>query len=110
MDGQTKGEILQQLGGIPEDFYDELVGDYIRLTSESLEQIKKFASDNDYDNLEKIAHSIKGASGNLRLNEIYEVAVEVDQMAKDEVDMDIIKEKIRLLKIKYEELKTEFAK
>jgi len=50
---------------------------------ESLETMKKAIEANDLDTVYKSAHSIKGSSANLTLNDISNIAKEIEQNAKE---------------------------
>jgi HPt (histidine-containing phosphotransfer) domain-containing protein len=58
--------------GLDRDEYLEVLEVYCEATSEKLEAARKALSAGDAEELAKTAHSVKGASGNLGLMDIYE--------------------------------------
>lgn len=64
------------------EFLKELIemfnGDY----PEKLDGISKAIKGKDFNALDKTAHSLKGASGNLGLTRVYELALELEKMGK----------------------------
>ncbi|MCD7946942.1 MAG: Hpt domain-containing protein [Oscillospiraceae bacterium] len=48
-----------------------------------VEEIVAAAADADYERLQRAAHTLKGAAGNLSLTRFYEVAFAIEQRAKE---------------------------
>lgn len=82
MDKELKKKILEELGGIPEEFYDELVREFLGQVQNQIESIKQALSNDDFDTASKTAHSIKGSSGNLRLYEMQKNAQFIELESK----------------------------
>jgi len=55
-----------------------LVGSFLEESAPILESLEKAIDANDYDAIKADAHSIKGSAGNLRFNDIYEMAKEME--------------------------------
>ena len=51
-----------------------------------IEQLESAIADMNYKEISNVAHSIKGSSGNLKFNEMYELSKDVELSAKDEKD------------------------
>lgn len=83
MDAVEKKRILDELGGIPEEVYDSLVEDLIEQLKEKKSELRAAVSGNDSDAVSSLAHSLKGASGNLRISEVQVVAREIEYKAKE---------------------------
>ena len=48
-----------------------------------IKQLESAVEDNDYEKISLNAHSIKGSAGNLKFDEIYELAKDIELSAKD---------------------------
>ncbi|MBF0252425.1 MAG: Hpt domain-containing protein [Candidatus Omnitrophica bacterium] len=83
MDKIEKQRILEELGGFPEDIYDDLVGEFIKQAKEEIVTLKKHIKTNNAEDGARIAHSIKGSSANLRLNEMQEIAKKLEMGLKE---------------------------
>ncbi|MCC8122275.1 MAG: Hpt domain-containing protein [Oscillospiraceae bacterium] len=55
-----------------------------------VEEIVTTAADADYEGLQRAAHTLKGAAGNLSLTRLYEVAFAIEQRAKEETSEDAL--------------------
>ena len=60
----------------------ELLELYVAATASDLERLREAIGNNDANIVHERAHSIKGASGNLGLTELYELAKEIDELAR----------------------------
>ena len=60
-----------------------LVQSYVDESKEILESLEAAIATKDYDALASHAHSIKGASGNLKFDALYDLAKEMELSAKD---------------------------
>jgi len=60
----------------------ELLHSYLEDIFEELKKLKSAFEAKDLEMIAKIAHSVKGASGNLRVNKMYELSAELEQAAK----------------------------
>jgi len=58
-----------------------LVASFLEEANPLLETIKNAIENSDYKAIQTAAHSIKGSSGNLRFNEIYEMSKEMEHSA-----------------------------
>ena len=68
--------------GLDVEDMDELLDLYVETTSSDLEGLRAAISAGDAEEVDRKAHSIKGASGNLGLSEIYELATKIDDRAR----------------------------
>lgn len=69
--------------GLEEDEAKELFDEYVSLLPETLMKMKVAIENNDYEQLSKLAHQIKGSSGTLRINDMYEVTFKLEKTAKN---------------------------
>lgn len=60
-----------------------LIGSFLEEADPIISDIKNAIRSNDYSELRLKAHSIKGSAGNLKLNEIYEMAKEMEHAAAE---------------------------
>ena len=99
--------LADNLGLEVEDF-KELFELYMEATSTDLNGLKAAVDAGDAEEAHKKAHSIKGSSGNLGLNELYEVAKEIDDRARANSlnGLDVV---LQAFDEKYEKLVQEFG-
>ncbi len=86
MEQIEKQKILEELGGIPEEVYDDLVKELIEQSKGEVVQLKELMQANKPTEAACTAHSIKGASANMRITDISEVAKKIELSLKDGVD------------------------
>jgi len=60
----------------------KLMNKYLETLPKDIEQLKEKIIQEDFPAAAKMAHSIKGASGNLRVTKIFELASELEQILK----------------------------
>jgi len=60
-----------------------LVGSFLEESVDILEDLSSAIKSKDYEAIKASAHAIKGSAGNLRFNEVYEMAKEVEFAASD---------------------------
>jgi len=77
-----KEEILNQLGGIPENVYDEIVEGFFLESSDRIRLMTDAITISNLNTIASLAHDIKGASANLRLIKIQEMAKNLEAAAK----------------------------
>ena len=73
---------LAETLGLEEDEFTELFSLYKETTSSDLKELKFAIRAGDAEKTHEKAHSIKGASGNLGLNKLYETAKAIDDRAR----------------------------
>ncbi len=91
--------------GIGEDMYDELVGEFITQGEGLTGKMKEAIGANDLDEIARIAHMLKGTSGNLRIYTIQELARVIESAAKEKRGADAIAGNLAKLKDAFTELK-----
>jgi len=66
-----------------------LVGSFLDESTPILQNLEDAISSKNYTDIKSFAHSIKGSAGNLRFNEIYEMAREIELAgAQESADFD----------------------
>ena len=73
-----------------EDFYLELLTDYLNCTSDKCAELTSYLENNDLKNYEVLVHSIKSASKTIGADDLSEQAKELEAAAKNN-DMDFVK-------------------
>jgi HPt (histidine-containing phosphotransfer) domain-containing protein len=104
MEKTEKQKILEELGGITEDFYNELLVCFISQTQNYLVELRGVLGAEDFARIAAIAHSIKGSSANLRLNNIQQIAREIEVSAKENKDKAEIGNRIQELESAFLEM------
>lgn len=99
-------KLAQSLGLDLEDIR-ELFELYVETTTTDLAELKGAIEANDAQLAHSKAHSIKGASGNLGLDEMYSLAKKIDDRAREN-SLDGLEGLIQALEQKYSRLVTEF--
>ena len=81
----------------------ELLNLFIKTAASELRNLESALEKKDAPVVERMAHSIKGAAGILRLQEIHDAAKKIETAARTnrleeiEVDLRIIKEKLEMI-------------
>jgi len=101
-------KIAERLGLDVEDIR-ELLELYVETTTSDLTQLKGAIETKDAELAHAKAHSIKGASGNLGLDEIYELAKKIDDLARVNA-LDGLEDMVQVLQEKFNSLVEEFEK
>ncbi|HOX23852.1 MAG TPA: Hpt domain-containing protein, partial [Elusimicrobiales bacterium] len=79
----NKRQILEELGGLLEAVYDELVSEAYAQGDSQLSEISRLLRDGKCSRAAAIAHSIKGCFANLRLEDISSAAKRLEQVIKN---------------------------
>lgn len=82
MTSAEKQHILQELGGLPESVYDELIGEFHQELPSRVAELRTCASEDRLPAAAKIGHTLKGTAANFRLQELREVAYRIECAAK----------------------------
>ena len=67
---------------LPPVVAQKLLNQYLVTLPKDMEQLKENIVKEDFPAAAKVAHSIKGASGNLRITKIFELTGELEQVLK----------------------------
>lgn len=62
----------------------EFFTDYLKFLPESILELKKMAEENNFEELKKLAHKIKGSSSNLRIEKITQLSIMLEKEASNE--------------------------
>jgi len=101
-------ELAENIGLDVEDF-SEIFEIYLETTSSYLGELKTALQEGDMQAVHEKAHSIKGASGNLGLNELYELAIDIDDQVRGD-STDGLESLVEKFTKKYEELVEDFQR
>ena len=66
-----------------DDIVNELLHDFFENTKIQLKELEQAIKENNFEQVTQIAHSIKGAAGNLRMNDIFELSKKLEFMGRD---------------------------
>ncbi len=88
---KRKKEICAELGDLDIEIYDELVQDFINQTTELISSLQNLISAEslDWDEIGRLAHSIKGSARNLRIPVLGDLAWDLEenaQIKKERID------------------------
>ena len=97
MMNEAKRKVLQELGGIPEEVYDELVRDLFAQMDDLIVKLESALGTADYKTIGDISHSIKGSSANLRIHPVYELARSIELAAKEKKTAEEIEKNLKML-------------
>jgi len=101
-------ELTERLGLDVEDIR-ELLELYVETTTSDLAQLKGAIETKDDELAHAKAHSIKGASGNLGLDEMYELAKEIDDRARVN-SLDGLEKMVQVFQKKFNSFVKDFEK
>lgn len=87
MEKEMKMRVLEELGGIPEEIYDNLVVELYSLAKGQVEKIREYAESAQWEELARVAHSLKGSAANLRLDSLSETARSLEFFGRDPGDV-----------------------
>jgi len=81
---------------LPVEFLNELIGMFFDESQDEITSLQKATEINDFEEMANIAHSIKGASSNLQLDEITKVAREIEESAKNKKEYNYMQSAAQL--------------
>ena len=97
MISEEKQKILQELGGIPEEVYDELVEEFKQQYKTQIVRLREALVAGDLTEARMNAHSISGTSGNLRLYGMHQAAKALEVSIKEAQGRDVIDRNFKAL-------------
>ncbi len=90
--------------GDDEEFLLELLNDLKDLIEENLAKLEQARQDSDFSIIKEIAHGMKGASGNLGLNIMFETTSNLEKSANNS-DLESVNKHFSALEEDYKNLK-----
>jgi len=81
----------------------------ISVSKKATKEIEQGLKNKEYKKIEDAAHTLKGASGSIRLDEIYSVCTKLENYAKESKDYDYKKELV-FIKNYFKDLENELNK
>ena len=100
--------MAENLGLETEEFF-EIFDLYVETTSIDLAALEGAVANADFDTAHKKAHSIKGASGNMGIDELFKLAKAIDDLVR-EGSLSGVDDLLTNFKDSYEGLKQDFRK
>ena len=98
-------QVLEDLGDITLEEYEEYVQDFIDAMNDDIIKLEDAFGRNDLDIIKEIVHSIKGETANLRLNGICNNAIDIKTCIDNNNGRDKLEMLIKDLKLKVDDLK-----
>lgn len=86
------------------ELVSELLDDFSHVYSEKLKQLKRAVKQRDFEKIHEIAHSIKGAAGNISAKSMY-TCYNIIEHLSDYKELDLILELLKDLEDQFSELK-----
>lgn len=99
-------ELAENIGLDVEEF-NEIFEIYMEITASDLQELKDALDAEDAEEVHRKAHSIKGSSGNLGFNELFQLAGEIDDHAQN-YNLNGVDNLVHNFRDKYERLVEEF--
>ncbi len=93
-----KEAILKEMGNIPEEFYDELVRDFLSDAISQIDALEKSLKGGEIESAKGIIHSLKGVSANIRLSDISQLSKEVETDIKSGLGFDDVAVKLEAMR------------
>jgi PAS domain S-box-containing protein len=94
-------EDVAEILGVPVELVGELLEDFFDSSLEEVDKMSEAIMEKNYTTIEHLAHSIKGASGNLRLVPVSDVARDIEMSAKEKKDINYMEKLKHLLQEMY---------
>jgi len=91
--------------GITAEIYDELIGDLLKDSVKTLDELQVALDGDDFTKIAGIGHSMGGYVANLRLEEIEKIVRNMESLSKGTKDKKEIGDNITALKSSLEEIK-----
>jgi HPt (histidine-containing phosphotransfer) domain-containing protein len=93
--------------GLEEDEYIEMIELFVESGGEDLQKLEIAIKEADAEKAHEASHSIKGSSGSLMLDTIYEISKSMDDILRTG-KIDNVEEMLTRLRSEYETLKMTF--
>ncbi|MFH0977041.1 MAG: Hpt domain-containing protein [Spirochaetota bacterium] len=75
--------------GITEEFYDGLLKEFITHARKDLPIMEKSIAAGDFKEAQSVIHSLKGAAGNLRVAQAYQLTITLEDAIKKNLAQEI---------------------
>jgi HPt (histidine-containing phosphotransfer) domain-containing protein len=92
-----KEKILEELGGLPVEIYDELVAEHFALVKDKVDELKALLEEGDFEEFRRVAHYVKSSSANLRLTPFQELGAAMENASKGPIDRQILEQSMAML-------------
>ena len=74
--------------GLQIPIFKTILKTFIGSIDKDVESLKQAINENDFDKIRGAAHKIKGAAGNLKITNVFEITKDIELSAKEEFDID----------------------
>ena len=97
MSPEKKQKILLELGGIPEEFYDELLMEFKEQHKKQIVDIRNALDAGDLTSARLAAHALSGTGANLRLYKLHQAAKALELSLKEAQPREVIDQNFKTL-------------
>lgn len=111
MDNLSKEERIEKVSGelhIPAEVYAKILSASFETADKDVVELTAAVESGDYAAMSTIGHRVKGVFSNLRIMEVSEPAAKIDSLAKEQGDLEMIKQSLSELSSAYPTIKAMF--
>ena len=93
--------VLKDLVGDDIDSIRSIIELFLTTMPPSIEKMKQYDDQQDWENLFKTAHTVKSSVSVIKVDELYDAVVAVESKAENRVELDSIRPMIEFIELKY---------
>ncbi len=93
--------VLKDLVGDDIDSIRSIIELFLTTMPPSIEKMKQYDDQKDWENLFKTAHTVKSSVSVIKVDELYDAVVGVESKAENRVELDSIRPMIEFIALKY---------
>jgi len=93
--------VLKDLVGDDIDSIRSIIELFLTTMPPSIEKMKQYDDQQDWENLFKTAHTVKSSVSVIKVDELYDAVVAVESKAENRVELDSIRPMIEFIALKY---------
>ena len=93
--------VLKDLVGDDIDSIGSIIELFLTTMPPSIEKMKQYDDQQDWENLFKTAHTVKSSVSVIKVDELYDAVVAVESKAENRVELDSIRPMIEFIALKY---------
>lgn len=89
----SRSEVISAINSdleIDEKDADDLIDNFIKASKKQVEELKEALENDDFEKIVQIAHSLKGASGTLRIDRIFDLSSKICDLARKHLASEIL--------------------
>ncbi len=93
--------VLKDLVGDDIDSIRSIIELFLTTMPPSIEKMKQYDDQQDWENLFKTAHTVKSSVSVIKVDELYDAVVGVESKAENRIELDSIRPMIEFIALKY---------